>query len=149
MPTATVSIDQFITDNRIVSGAFRVDENPNMADSHDMDHWKVTLTRCTGNRERRRGDIRKQTLRMTVYVSQGYGHNGREPKTADVLDCLSSDAASIGNTDFEMWCNDLGYDSDSRKAEKTYKACEHSARRLRNFLGDELYEQLLWNVEEL
>ena len=111
---------------------------------------EVTLTRCTGNRERRRGDIRKQTLRMTVYFSQGYGHNGREPKTADVLDCLSSDAASIGNTDFEMWCNDLGYDSDSRKAEKDLQGFASTAQGgSATSWATNSTSSCFWNVEKL
>ena len=48
---------------------------------------------------------------------------------------------------FEDWCSDFGYDADSRKAEKTFKVCEHQAKRLRSFLGDSLYKQLLYDTE--
>ncbi len=138
MQTDTVSIEQFVKDNRISMIAEWVDRNPNM-DARDMDHWKVQFTRRSEGR----------AVRMTTYFSMGYGHNGKEPNVADVLDCLASDSSSADQSDFESWCGDLGYDQDSRKAEKTYKACQHAAQRLKNFLGADLYEQLLYSTERM
>ena len=141
MATDTVTIDQFVTDNRISMTAERTDRNPNIEDSRSMDHWKVTL------------GIRRHQARprqMTLVFSQGYGHHGAEPKVSSVLDCLASDSASIENAQgFEDWASEFGYDPDSRKAERAFKACEHQAKRLRNFLGDDLYDQLLWHTERL
>jgi hypothetical protein len=135
MPTDTVSIAQFVKTHKIRMTVERSQSNPNMPDSSSMDHWKCVL--------RRPGHT------MTVFFSMGYGHNGKEPKTADVLDCLASDAASIDNTrGFEDWCSDFGYDTDSRKAEKMYKTCEHQAERLKNFLDGD-YTELLYNTERL
>ena len=136
MPTDTVSIAEFIKSNRIRMTAERTDSNPSMDDSANMDHWKCLL--------------RAGNSRMTVTFSMGFGHHGAEPKAEDVLDCLSSDAAGIENAQsFEDWCSEYGYDTDSRKAEKTFKTIEHQAKRLRNFLGDSAYETLLWNTERL
>jgi hypothetical protein len=59
-----------------------------------------------------------------------------EPTADGVLDCLLSDA-SAGEQTFEEFCSDFGYDSDSRKAEATYRACAAMAPRLRRFLGDD------------
>ena len=149
MVTDTVSIDQFIEDNRIVSGSYRTDENPNMPDSRDMDHWKVTLKRgftVTLESKVPHGAMtRTYTKSLTVFFSKGYGHKGAEPTTAEVLSCLADD--STVSDDFEDWCSDLGYDADSRKAEKTWKACQHIRKRLLNFLGGDLYTQLLYYVE--
>jgi hypothetical protein len=134
METVTVTIDQFIRANRISMTAERWHENPSMLDSANMDHWKCALR--SGNK------------RMTVYFSMGYGHNGKAPKVADVLDCLSSDASGIENArSFEDWCSEYGYDTDSRKAEKTFKTCEHQAKRLSNFLGSDAFQTLLWHTE--
>jgi len=48
-----------------------------------------------------------------------------------------SDAQSVDDArDFEDWCAELGYDTDSRKAERTFRACQRIAERLRQFLGD-------------
>jgi len=140
MDTDTVTIAQFIKDNHIHMTVERTDSNPSMVDSANMDHWKCVLIRRAGSR----------AYRMTVYFSMGYGHNGKAPKVADVLDCLASDAASVEGSYFEEWCADLGYDTDSRKAEKTYKTCEHQAKRLKNWLdNDDIYQQLLYDCERM
>jgi hypothetical protein len=133
MDTDTMTIEQFVTDNGITLRAERTDRNPNMADSANMDHWKTTL--------------RRGKARMTVTFSMGYGHKGAEPKVTDVLDSLASDAAMTDDYSFDDWCGEYGYDTDSRAALKTYNACVHSAKRLRTFLGDDLYDTLLWHTE--
>lgn len=119
----------------------RVAENPNMTD-FDGDHWRCVL-RC-GSR------------RMTVYFSQGYGHNGKPPKLPGILSCLASDAATIENSGgFEDWARDLGFDADSRKAEANYRQCERQTEKLKRFLSGTrsdddsttAYAALLWNTE--
>jgi len=152
METATVTIDQFIRDNHISMTAERTDRNPSMPDSENMDHWKCVLARreSTGKRYNARKDGTAIVARMTVYFSMGYGHNGKAPKVADVLDCLSSDASGFENArSFEDWCSEYGYDTDSRKAEKTFKTVEHQAKRLSNFLGSDAFQTLLWNTERM
>jgi hypothetical protein len=130
----TVTVSKFIRDNKIKFTADHADSNPGMVDSANMDHWKCLLSR--------------PGKRMTVYFSMGYGHRGSAPKAADVLDCLGTDASTIENADcFETWASEYGYGMDSRKAEKIFKNCEHQAKRLCAFLGEELYHQLLWNTE--
>lgn len=60
----------------------------------------------------------------------------KEPQAHDVIYCLISDAQSIECADsFEDWASSLGYDTDSRKAEKTYKACVKNQQNIRRFLG--------------
>lgn len=42
----------------------------------------------------------------------------------DVFSSILLDTSEIENgADFEEWAGDLGFDTDSRKAERTYKAC--------------------------
>lgn len=143
--TDTIALADFTRVHRISMTAERVGANPNMTDSRDMDHWKVVFTRRGTAR-----DIGAATpARMTTYFSMGYGHNGAEPRAEDVLDCLASDASSVDQEVFEEWARNMGYDEDSRKAEKVYRACEHGAKRLKKFLGEELYETLLYKTERL
>lgn len=60
----------------------------------------------------------------------------KEPQAHDVIYCLISDAQSVENADsFEDWAFSLGYDTDSRKAEKIYKACVKNQQSIRRFLG--------------
>ncbi len=131
-----MNIREWCQEKRITATAERVDSNPTMEDGGDMDHWRVTLRR--GKR------------RMVTHYSLGWGHNGRAPKAEEVLDCIASDAAGVENArDFSDWCADYGYSDDSRKAERIFRACAAEARQLRRWLGDGLYDDLLWHVERL
>jgi hypothetical protein len=92
--------------------------------------------------------LRFQSRQLAIPFSQGSAH--KEPPTMrDLLDCLASDASGIenANDDFEEWCGEYGYDTDSRKAERTFKACVRQAKGLRRLLGDDAYELLLWHTE--
>lgn len=132
--TARWKLADWIASMRITATAQRADANPNMEDgAHIMDHWRVTL-RCGGSR-------------MTVPFSMGQGHNGQPPTAADVLECLALDASSYENArSFEDWCAEYGYDTDSRKAERTYRAVKRGAERLERWLGN-AYQTLLWEVD--
>ena len=105
------------------------DENPNMPEWRDANHFKVTLHRNTPRR------------RMTVYFSQGYGING-EPTPESVVECLTSDASSILNSGFEDWAADLGLDTDSRKAESLYRVTEKLSAKFAAFVGEEMPDLL-------
>ena len=62
----------------------------------------------------------------------------------DVLNacyCFVSDALS-GLYSFDEFCSEYGYDTDSRKAEKVYKACKRAYskfERVSGFSEDEMY----------
>ena len=127
-------MNQFVQDNKIHIINEFADNNPNMEDSRSMDNWKVTLKRG-----------RKQ---MTLYFSKGYGHNGTEPTTDEVLDCVVSESYAM-ETDFEDWCSEFGYDADSRKAERTYNACKRNTIKLVRFLGSDLYDALINDTERM
>jgi phage-related protein len=127
------TMQSFIRSAGIKMSCDWADSNPHMPDSENMNHWKCLL--------------RMGRSRMTVPFSQGYAHTG-EPKIDDVLDCLASDASSIENAKgFDDWCADYGYDTDSRKAERTFTVTQRQAENLRKFLGDSAYETLLWHTE--
>jgi hypothetical protein len=67
---------------------------------------------------------------------------------ADVLDSLAHDASSADQS-FGDWCGDYGYDTDSRKAERTYNACRQTMFDLRKLLGARDAEVLIQEVERL
>ena len=73
------------------------------------------------------------------------------PPTVDsVLDCLASDASMYDNArNFADWAAGLGLDTDSIKAEKSYRTCADQAKELRHVLGAEAYNALLWECEHL
>jgi hypothetical protein len=126
-----MTLEEFVAENKIRSDIKRIDSNPNMNDFAGS-HYKVTL--------------HHQGAQMTTYFSKGFGHKGAPPTTAEVLECLASDSASM-SIDFEEWAADLGYASDSCKAAKIFKACEKQAGRLHSFLGDDLYDRLLFDLD--
>lgn len=70
------------------------------------------------------------------------GANIEGPKTADVLSSLISDASAMDHADFESWAAEYGYDTDSRSAENTYRACLETGLKLRAAIGDEGFRQL-------
>lgn len=59
------------------------------------------------------------------------------PEFRDVLASLSMDSDVLDAGEFEEWASNLGYDSDSRKAESIYRACLNIALKLRASLGDD------------
>lgn len=122
-------------------------------------HWRVTLHR--GERtlitEYSRGSAHATLKRVPEWMpgewvichrnelrpTRAYGRGVRvwckvtptPPTVEDVLDSLRSDAATVQWCTFADWCRDLGYDTDSRTAERIYRACQDIATRLRVFLG--------------
>ena len=112
----------------IIHPATRIPSRPDGDDwNRDMRHFRILL---------RRVDASGKTLaRMTVYYSQGCAHT-QDPTLAEVLQSLRMDASSAGES-FPRWCDEFGCDPDSRKAEKTWKACRSIAIRLRKLIGSD------------
>lgn len=105
-------------------------------DGWPHDAWAYRL-RVAGTDRQMRG-----TFRM------GTGHKGKAPTTADVLNCLAMDAASVENASgFADWATDLGFDPDSIKARNCYRQCVRQSTSLRRFLTEPLYQSLLWDTE--
>lgn len=96
-----------------------VDSRPDMESwGHGARHYRVRLSRkwVDGTRS------------MSLYFSQGSAHT-EDPTVADVLSCLALDASVLKAMTFEDWASDLGYDTDSRQAEATYRACKRQSKR--------------------
>lgn len=114
------------------------DEPALWRDGFTADGWKVTLMRK---------DAAGRSHRLTVPFWTGV-HNGAEPTAFEVMECLCLDAASIENAlNFEDWCSELGSDPDSRRAEKTFLACQRTHNRLAQFLGDDFAKFLYAETE--
>lgn len=131
-----MKLNAFIAANKLSMTSYEVDENPNLSDSN----WIAYHYKC----KIKLNGVRKQ---MSVYFSQGTAIE-REPSLVDVLDCLASDAAGFENArHFEDWAGEYGYDIDSIKARKVYKLIGNQSKKLKDFLGPQRYNQLLWEVE--
>lgn len=64
------------------------------------------------------------------------------PPIGDVLHSLVLDADAIDYANFDDWARELGYDTDSRTAEKTYRVCLDIATRLRAAVGAETVAEM-------
>ncbi len=131
-----MTIAEFIKSAGLSMNATWTDHNPSMDDGATMDHW-----RCT---------IRAGKSRMSLVFSMGSGHRGKRPELANVLDCLASDASGYENVlAFEDWCAEYGYETDSIRALKTFRAVKRQSERLQKLLGDSAYQTLLYDCERL
>lgn len=73
-------------------------------DKEKRDIWKITL--------------RRHGKSFSFKFGQSIASAGEEPTAYDVLACLTKYDPGT----FENFCGEYGYNEDSRKAEKTYKA---------------------------
>jgi len=132
-----ISIAHFIKVARLTMKATRANSNPHLVSddgwARTASHWKCTIKR--GSRQ------------ITVPFSQGEAHKD-PPTLPEVLDCLASDASGYLNAaTFEDWASELGFDTDSRKAEHTYRTVEVQTAQLGKLLGEELIMRLTCEVE--
>ena len=136
MDTDTISLASFAAQTGIQMLAEWVASRPKR---HASEQWDgSTHYRCV---------FRWEGRRMTVYFSMGSALRN-PPTIEDVLDCLASDASGYENSQgFEDWASEYGYDTDSRAAERIYRAVGQETRKLQAFLGSDAYEQLLWHTE--
>src|SRR5690606_15461812 len=56
------------------------------------------------------------------------------PKFEDVLYCLVLDAEVLEYSSLDEWAEAFGFDTDSRKAERAYRACLETALKLRHIV---------------
>ena len=64
-----------------------------------------------------------------------------QPSAASVLYSLLLDSSAVDQS-FIDWCNDLGYETDSRKALATYEACCESGQKMRQLFTSAQRETL-------
>lgn len=82
--------------------------------------------------------LKNSSHRYRFTFGQSIANAGEAPSEYDVLACLTK----YDPNSFEDFCSDFGYDSDSRRAEKTYKAvCKEWENITKLFTSEEI-EQL-------
>jgi len=118
----------------LITATVRPTDNPGTWDGDALAfHYRVTL--------------RYQGRRMTIPFHTGSGWT-REPNARDVLEALLSDAGTVDNAEsFEDWCGELGFDPDSRKAERIYNASVRQTDALKRLLGDD-YEDAVFGENQ-
>lgn len=96
-------------------------------------HWVLTLTNMQG-----------ESFTFPYYTGEAVS----KVDIASVLGSLALDSSVRNNDDFEDWARDLGYDTDSRKAEAIYNACLETADEMEKLLGADGLEELLYHTNE-
>lgn len=98
-----------------------------------MDEWAAVEWECEKGKA------------VSPLAQHSFGLHGSkpiQPDSLDVLYSLASDSDVINCGTFEEWASNLGYDTDSRKAEAIYRACLEIALKLRNGLGETALPEL-------
>jgi hypothetical protein len=168
-------IQDFIKDYPIAISSQQIENRPSN-DAGDGFHWLVTLTyetrtmivfytmgygHCTFKPDVASFDSRREAEKLKgnsyMYpwdkvkdICEFYGIKilPKQPLLEDVLYSLQLDCAGVEfATDFDDWCSQYGFDTDSRKAERSYHAILQERRDLLHLIGLKAYETLL-QVEE-
>lgn len=64
------------------------------------------------------------------------------PTVENILECFVSDFYSTPDFySFEQWAMDLGYDTDSRKAEQTYNTIQKQAKEFESLVGYQAFKE--------
>ena len=128
MKTKTVTVSEFMAKHEIdwtSTNEGRI-QSPWDDKPREVDHYKFFFKR----------GVKKMS------VNYYCGTACARPQADDVMDTLRSDFETVIDSNwetvkFEDWAPELGYDVDSRKAEKTYKAGLHQSNRLFRFLAND------------
>lgn len=87
----------------------------------------------------------RRQMSLDFFTGKGWM---KEPQLNDVLSCLFSDVFYDG-MDFEEFCGELGYDTDSRRAHSVWKAATRQAVKFKDLLGDDFEAlQAEWEAKE-
>lgn len=167
--TEHTELDQFIGslgleyDAKFVPASKAID-----ADDWDSIHWEITLSNSGHHNPMsfpyRQGvghlpgfptsrtinmqNNMKQALETGLYPKDWNAqdfprlYNLPFPELRDVLYCVVMDADALNYSCFEDWADNLGYSSDSRKAETIYNTCLRQALTFRLLIGGKALEQL-------
>jgi hypothetical protein len=108
-------------------------------DKESRDIYRVTFSRPDLRNET--GIVRdggRFSLQFGQSIKESTGGGGNPPTEYDVLTCLTK----YDPETFENFCSEFGYDEDSRKAEKTYKAVVKEWEKVSRFFTSEELEIL-------
>ena len=116
----TNTLKQFIKDNNIKMTVKKIDERKDIK-WDDANHFKCTL--------------KNGSKSISINFSQGFGIKN-DPELDLVLDALKTDF--VNGRSFQDFCDDFGYDQDSIKALKIYKACLKNTDKVKKLFNGSL-----------
>ena len=93
-------------------------EKPFKFKSGKIDHWKTDTA------------IDSEIENGRTFETFGKQHRINPPSSGELLRCLLVDVSCVLYSDFESFCAEFGYDSDSRKAKNIFKECKKTMKNL-------------------
>lgn len=115
--------NDFLTKNNITFKAKFLKNDYHFSEDKDTrDIFNVTFSR----------EGKKFSLCFGQSLNDSDYNGGNPPTPYDVLACIQK--YEVG--DFQNFCGDFGYDTDSRKAEKIYKAVCKEWEKVNNFFSE-------------
>lgn len=126
-----------------IKSTFKGDKRAPWGDDRLPENWNRHIVRVT-----KAGT--KLATTFDFWGSQVDPEIQNELQLLNAFECFVNDAMS-GMSGFEEFCADFGYDTDSRSAEKTWKACRRALEKLRKFvfIDDDIYELQRALAEEI
>ena len=103
------------------------------------DEWKKT-----SNKYKARITYNKKSMTISFYTGSGWK---KDPVLEDILGSILQDTTYL-DYGFEDFANEMGYDPDSRKAEKIYKEIQKQAKKINRIFSKEEQEELLTYLEK-
>ena len=100
-------------------------------DKEARDIFRITFSRPT-LRGYRESNKKPFSVRFGQSLNDSTGNGDNKPTAYDVLACITKYEPGT----FEQFCGDFGYDIDSRKAEKIYKAVCKEWQKVSSFFTD-------------
>lgn len=121
---------------------------PTNRDAWECDEWRVSFTKgavsesfeyFTGTGHRTPAPMPadggpRPRVGTLMYAQLEAMRKPVKPEITGVLHSIINDGSAIGQS-FAQWCDELGYDNDSRKALATYEACQRNADKLSNIFN--------------
>lgn len=107
-----------------------------VGDKESRDIFNCTFKRL--NFDIKSGNTARFSLKFGQSLNDSTGTGTNKPTEYDVLSCIQK--YDVGS--FENFCSEFGYDTDSRKAEKTYKAVLKEYNKVINFFTDDEIKKL-------
>lgn len=146
-------VDAILAKNNVVYDVKYIGEFIN--DNWKYDKWAVTFAAGAETKqefEYRTGLGHRQCVKSRPFCWGNYSALQRNtwvkanslpvtPFAGTVLYCLLSDM-SCANDTFVEWCDNMGYDTDSRKALQTYLSCQENGAKLRKVFNNDLLKLL-------
>lgn len=101
--------------------------------------WPSRKNLTLSDIEKHNHNMLRRENKSWIHTHKKFRESALDNAPFDAFNCFVSDALS-GSETFEDFCDNFGYDNDSRKAEKIYFACQDQLKKLRQVYYHDIYD---------